>query len=78
MHSPALNLVILAPTQVRRREGVVTEERLSTSVMGCLKFLACSALTHKGLKQVFDEAFLAGIGVNLKDTYRKPPCCRIL
>ncbi|EYC44718.1 hypothetical protein Y032_0453g1726 [Ancylostoma ceylanicum] len=46
--------------------------------MGCLKFLACSALTHKGLKQVFDEAFLAGIGVKLKDTYQKPPCCRIL
>ncbi|ETN84320.1 Ras family protein [Necator americanus] len=51
--------------------------RKAAAQMGCVKFLSCSALTHKGLKQVFDEAFLAGLGITLKDGFRKP-CCRIL
>ncbi|PIO77622.1 Ras family protein [Teladorsagia circumcincta] len=51
--------------------------RKAAHEMGCIKFLPCSALTHRGLKQVFDEAFLVAIGVIVKDDYMKP-CCIIL
>ncbi|CAJ0590548.1 unnamed protein product [Cylicocyclus nassatus] len=76
--------VLLVGTKEDLLETATDEQRVSfdaarraASQMGCMKFLACSALTHKGLKQVFDEAFLAALGVTLKDSYRKP-CCRIL
>ncbi|VDP00432.1 unnamed protein product [Heligmosomoides polygyrus] len=45
--------------------------------MGCVKFLPCSALTHRGLKQVFDEALLLAIGAPVKDDYRAKPCCSV-
>ncbi|KAE9417388.1 hypothetical protein Angca_009116, partial [Angiostrongylus cantonensis] len=50
--------------------------RKAAHEMGCVKFLPCSALTHRGLKQVFDEAFLVAIGITIKDDYRSP-CCSL-
>uniref|UniRef100_A0A7I4YSQ8 Ras domain containing protein n=1 Tax=Haemonchus contortus TaxID=6289 RepID=A0A7I4YSQ8_HAECO len=51
--------------------------RRAAHEMGCIKFLPCSALTHRGLKQVFDEALLVAIGVNVKEDFRRP-CCIML
>ncbi|TKR66789.1 hypothetical protein L596_023028 [Steinernema carpocapsae] len=53
--------------------------RAIASEIGAVNFLTCSSLTHRGLKRVFDEAFLAGIGRH--PIYNAPPpsaCCTIL
>ncbi|CAJ0582861.1 unnamed protein product, partial [Mesorhabditis spiculigera] len=46
--------------------------------MGCASFVACSALTQRGLKQVFDEAFLAANGVPIRRDEAPSICCTIL
>ncbi|CAJ0939005.1 unnamed protein product, partial [Mesorhabditis belari] len=46
--------------------------------MGCISFIPCSALTQRGLKRVFDEAFLAGTGALIKNEAPPPLCCSIL
>uniref|UniRef100_A0A1I7U6Z7 Rho family small GTPase n=1 Tax=Caenorhabditis tropicalis TaxID=1561998 RepID=A0A1I7U6Z7_9PELO len=59
--------------------NVVTEDyaKKVAHEIGCHKFFSCSALTHKGLKRVFDESFLAAVGVKFEE--EKPnPCCTIL
>ncbi|PAV86633.1 hypothetical protein WR25_23326 [Diploscapter pachys] len=54
------------------------EAKRVAAELGCVKFLPCSALTHKGLKRVFDEAFLAAIGVKLEEDPKVTQCCTIL
>ncbi|KAK0419038.1 hypothetical protein QR680_013917 [Steinernema hermaphroditum] len=47
--------------------------------IGAVNFLTCSSLTHRGLKRVFDEAFLAAIGRH--PIHNQPPqssCCTLL
>ncbi|KJH47066.1 Ras family protein [Dictyocaulus viviparus] len=75
--------ILLIGTKEDLMESVDERKRVSfesarkaAHEMGCVKFLACSALTHRGLKQVFDEAFLIAIGVTIKDDYRSP-CCSV-
>ncbi|CAI5453697.1 unnamed protein product [Caenorhabditis angaria] len=61
------------------KHEIVTEDqaRKMANEIGCIKYLGCSSLTHKGLKQVFDESFLVGVGVKI-DTNEPEPCCLIL
>ncbi|PAV59834.1 hypothetical protein WR25_09957 [Diploscapter pachys] len=54
------------------------EAKRVAAELDCVKFLPCSALTHKGLKRVFDEAFLAAIGVKLEEDPKVTQCCTIL
>jgi small GTP-binding protein len=61
--------VILVGTKEDLYEGTKPHDRVDWKVaqkvadeMGCTKFLACSSLTHRGLKRVFDEAILMAIG----------------
>uniref|UniRef100_A0A8R1I514 Uncharacterized protein n=1 Tax=Caenorhabditis japonica TaxID=281687 RepID=A0A8R1I514_CAEJA len=60
-------------------QNVVSEEyaKKVAAEIGCLKYFSCSALTHKGLKLVFDESFLAGVGVKFEEEPPNP-CCTIL
>ena len=79
---------LLVGTQVDLREDEVTIERLSRNKqqpltqemgeklakeLGAVKYVECSALTQKGLKNVFDEAILAALEHTEKPKKRK--CC---
>lgn len=76
--------VLLIGTKEDLLESPAEKQRVTFDVarktareMGCVKFLPCSALTHRGLKQVFDEALLLAIGAPVKDDYRAKPCCSV-
>uniref|UniRef100_A0A4W3GK08 Cell division cycle 42 n=1 Tax=Callorhinchus milii TaxID=7868 RepID=A0A4W3GK08_CALMI len=49
-----------------------TAEKLSKDLKG-VKYVECSALTQRGLKNVFDEAILAAL--EPPETQRKRKCC---
>ncbi len=74
-HCPGVPCIIVG-TQMDLREEPSTVERLAKNrqkpisseagerlgrEMGAVKYLECSALTQKGLKNVFDEAIIAAL-----------------
>lgn len=73
--------IILVGTQIDLRNNPVTLEKLSkycvrpityeqghnlAKELKCVKYVECSALTQKGLKNVFDEAILVALGCSDK------------
>merc|ERR1711862_1076983 len=54
----------------KENKAPITEEEANAMVkdLGTLKFLECSALTRKGLKNVFDEALTSVVGSDNKPT----------
>ncbi|GMS80754.1 hypothetical protein PENTCL1PPCAC_2929 [Pristionchus entomophagus] len=60
-------------TTVSHEEAHRTAQKL-----GCAKYIACSSLTHLGLKQVFDDALLGAVGLLEAETDQAKPCCLIL
>ncbi|GMT12135.1 hypothetical protein PFISCL1PPCAC_3432 [Pristionchus fissidentatus] len=46
--------------------------------LGCAKYVPCSSLTHQGLKQVFDDALLAAVGLLETETDQAKPCCFLM
>lgn len=61
----------------RQRQRPITfeaGERLARE-LGAVKYVECSALTQKGLKNVFDEAIVAALEPPVKKKSKK---CRIL
>jgi len=90
-HAPSTSLVLVG-TKLDLREDQHTVERLRERRMapvsysqgvqmakeiGAVKYLECSALTQKGLKNVFDEAIRAVLNPQPKPTRRKGGMCVI-
>jgi len=84
-HAPSTSLVLVG-TKLDLREDPMTVEKLRERRMapvsysqglamakdiGAVKYLECSALTQKGLKNVFDEAIRAVLNPQPKLTTRK-------
>ncbi|KAH7730544.1 Protein CRP-1 [Aphelenchoides avenae] len=63
-------------TKPQDRVDWKTAQRLADE-MGCAKFLACSSLTHRGLKRVFDEGILLAIGSGVEEKPRNRSICCI-
>uniref|UniRef100_A0AC34QYM8 Uncharacterized protein n=1 Tax=Panagrolaimus sp. JU765 TaxID=591449 RepID=A0AC34QYM8_9BILA len=79
--------VLLVGTKQDLHETAAPQEKVDikeaeqiAKEMGCITFLTCSALTHRGLKRVFDEAILAARGdlKPCKEKEKQNPCCKIL
>uniref|UniRef100_A0A914DX09 Uncharacterized protein n=2 Tax=Acrobeloides nanus TaxID=290746 RepID=A0A914DX09_9BILA len=78
--------VILVGTKQDLYESASVYSRVDLKVaeqaakeMGASCFLSCSALTHRGLKRVFDEAILSAIGAEPKDDESETSgiCCHV-
>ena len=65
----------LARTKQQRPITTDQAEKLAT-VLRAVKYVECSALTQKGLKNVFDEAILAAL--TPPETSKKGGCCTML
>jgi len=91
-HSPSTS-ILLVGTKLDLREDVATIERLRERRMApiaysqgvqmardikAVKYLECSALTQKGLKNVFDEAIRAVLSPPRLAPKRKPNSCVIV
>ncbi|KAF8338311.1 P-loop containing nucleoside triphosphate hydrolase protein [Cantharellus anzutake] len=91
-HAPATPIVLVG-TKLDLRDDPVTVERLRERRMapisyqagvtmqkaiGAVKYLECSALTQKGLKNLFDEAIRAVLNPPSKRPTRKDPMCVIM
>lgn len=81
--------IILVGTKLDLRDDAETIEKLKEKKLapinypqglqmakeiGAVKYLECSALTQKGLKQVFDEAIRAVLNPPKKDKKKKGTC----
>ncbi|VDN14047.1 unnamed protein product [Dibothriocephalus latus] len=79
--------ILLVGTQIDLRDDPVTIEKLAKNKqkpiqpsageklardIGACKYVECSALTQRGLKNVFDEAILSALQPNNKK--KKSPC----
>ena len=68
----------LTPKLAKTKQRPITTdqaEKLAT-VLRAVKYVECSALTQKGLKNVFDEAILAAL--TPPETSKKGGCCTML
>merc|ERR1711910_276469 len=65
---------LLVGTQIDLRDDAATIDKLAKGLRA-VKYVECSALTQKGLKNVFDEAILAALEPPEQKKGRK---CRIL
>jgi len=89
-HCPGVPCLIVG-TQIDLRDDPAVIERLAKQrqrpidfdmgerlarELGAVKYVECSALTQKGLKNVFDEAIVAALEPPLARKEKKP--CRIL
>lgn len=89
-HCPGVPCLIVG-TQIDLRDDPAVIERLAKQrqrpidfdmgerlarELGAVKYVECSALTQKGLKNVFDEAIVAALEPPLTRKEKKP--CRIL
>uniref|UniRef100_A0A914YXS7 Uncharacterized protein n=1 Tax=Panagrolaimus superbus TaxID=310955 RepID=A0A914YXS7_9BILA len=80
--------IILVGTKEDLSDSVSSFKRVDNKLaqqaaknMGCVTYLSCSALTHRGLKRVFDEAILHATGAfktNHSNNTKNNPCCKIL
>ncbi|GMR50459.1 hypothetical protein PMAYCL1PPCAC_20654, partial [Pristionchus mayeri] len=57
--------------------GTATGEKLAKELKAVM-YVECSALTQKGLKNVFDEAILAALNKDKKEESETGGCCTIL
>ena len=87
-HAPGVQFILVG-TKLDLRDDEETLERLRekrlepisqeqgnalASELGAYKYLECSALSQKGLKQVFDEAIRCVNTAQSKPTKKKKPC----
>jgi len=90
-HAPGTS-ILLVGTKLDLREDVATVNKLRERRMApitypqgvamakdinAVKYLECSALTQKGLKNVFDEAIRAVLSPPLRKPTKKTPACVI-
>jgi len=86
-HCPKVPFLLVG-TQADKREDTMEQEKLSRNKQKCItedqgtrlakelkavKYVECSALTQKGLKNVFDEAILAALEPP-QDNHQKRKC----
>ncbi|KAH3680538.1 hypothetical protein WICMUC_000269 [Wickerhamomyces mucosus] len=87
-HAPGVPAIIVG-TQVDLRDDQIIIERLKrqgaspirpeegerlAKQLGAVKYVECSALTQRGLKNVFDEAIVAALEPEAVQTKRKKKC----
>ncbi|KAJ7131522.1 small GTPase Cdc42 [Mycena crocata] len=84
-HSPGVPRLIVAQIDLRDDSQSGRQKQLPVCItheqgewlvreLGAEKYVECSALTQKGLKDVFNEAFLAALGPPIVCPRRRPKC----
>jgi len=69
---------VIQELKVRNQAPIKTEQGIAMAKqIGAVKYLECSALNQKGLKNVFDEAIRAVMSPNKKEIKTKKCDCTI-